>query len=181
MNARVVLDVDGNGLQEGQTVSTILGPATVSSFGHFPAFSKTTKVEQAAGKRATHLVYYTRADRPFLDAIWADSAEQAEATFLGLAEEVGWRDVIVTRVEWRDADYFVVETCHEGSDWCVRRATQAEIAAPDEETLPLTEALEFGHETARKFGSNLYDFSDDPAPDEALADALADAASKDEV
>lgn len=36
---RLVLDVDGNALQEGQRVSTILGGAYVSSLVHYPAFS----------------------------------------------------------------------------------------------------------------------------------------------
>lgn len=40
MHAEQVYDVDGNALQEGQTVSTVLGPdATVASFVHYPAFS----------------------------------------------------------------------------------------------------------------------------------------------
>lgn len=60
---------------------------------------------------------------------------------------------------------FVVETCNEGSDWCVRAATQAEIDDPDEETLPLDEALEFGKDTIARLGGSLYDFSGDPPPD----------------
>lgn len=60
----------------------------------------------------------------------------------------------------RDLRY-VYETCHEGSDWCVRRATAAEISHPDVETLPLDEVLAFAAEHGP-----FYDFSSDPAPDE---------------
>jgi hypothetical protein len=51
---------------------------------------------------------------------------------------------------------FVVSTCHDGSDWCVRAATQREIADPEEETLSYDDAVELAVEHGRFF-----DFSTD--------------------
>jgi hypothetical protein len=51
---------------------------------------------------------------------------------------------------------FVVSTCHDGTDWCVRAATQREINDPDEETLPYDEAVALAGEHGRFF-----DFSTD--------------------
>jgi hypothetical protein len=54
---------------------------------------------------------------------------------------------------------YVVTTCHEGTDWCVREATAAEIADPDEEVMPLSEAREVAAKTATESNSNWFDFS----------------------
>lgn len=75
---------------------------------------KTTAVERAAGKRATHLVYYTRGGRNYFDAIWADDDEQARERFLAFASELGWKVTVLLRVEERETDN------------AVERATRAE-------------------------------------------------------
>lgn len=54
---------------------------------------------------------------------------------------------------------YVVMTCHDGTDWCVRKATVEEVSDEDEETLPLAEAREFAAEVAAEHGTRWFDFS----------------------
>lgn len=54
----------------------------------------TTYAEKCAGKKANYRVYYRRNGRVRFDAIWAQTPEEAKATFLAFAREVGWK------VEW---------------------------------------------------------------------------------
>lgn len=57
--------------------------------------------ERAAGERATHVVYYRRHGKPYLDGVFrCATAADAEEKFLGLARELGWH-VEVDRVEER--------------------------------------------------------------------------------
>ena len=69
---------------------------------------------------------------------------------------------------------FVVETIHEGTAMCVRRATEREIAVEDEEhegwAMPLTAARRLARSSAKEMRCQWYDFSSDPAPvDEEVA------------
>lgn len=63
---------------------------------------------------------------------------------------------------------FVVATCHEGSDWSVRPATDAEVADPEDETLPLAEARAFAAEVAAEHGTRWFDFSGDSVEAEVV-------------
>ena len=65
--------------------------------------TRITEAEQIAGKRADFLVYYRRKGKLFYDAMWADTAEEAERQMLGSAKELRWQIEIV-RVEPIKAD-----------------------------------------------------------------------------
>lgn len=69
------------------------------------------------------------------------------------------------------ADLFVVESIHEGTDMCVRRATAAEAAeerAKGEGWAMLYEAaVALAKSSARRDRCRWFDFSMDPAPENA--------------
>lgn len=62
---------------------------------------------------------------------------------------------MTTTPENNEARY-VVATCHEGSDWCVRRATPEEQADDGEEKLTYGDALRFAREVS---GGRFYDLT----------------------
>lgn len=68
-------------------------------------------------------------------------------------------------------DLFVVASIHEGSDWCVRRATAEEIAEEratgEGWAMSYETAVALARESARSHGCRWFDFSADPAPTEA--------------
>lgn len=67
-------------------------------------------------------------------------------------------------------DLFVVESIHEGTDWCVRRATVQEIAEEERDregwAMPYDDAVALARESARSDQCRWFDFSMDPAPEE---------------
>lgn len=67
------------------------------------------------------------------------------------------------------SDLFVVESIHEGTNWCIRRATVQEV---DEEhrsgdgwAMSYDSAVTLAREAARRDGCRWFDFSADPAPE----------------
>ena len=65
-------------------------------------------------------------------------------------------------------DLFVVESIHEGTDLCVRRATGEEIAEERSKSecwaMPYADATALARTSARRDGCRWFDFSSDPAP-----------------
>ena len=65
---------------------------------------------------------------------------------------------------------FVVESIHEGTDLCVRRATSAEVAeeraSAEGWAMPYADAIALARSSARRDGCRWFDFSADPAPEE---------------
>lgn len=59
-----------------------------------------TSVEKAAGKRADFIVFYRRNGKPYLDAMWASSAQDAERKLVAFCKELRWK-VTVESVEPR--------------------------------------------------------------------------------
>ncbi len=66
--------------------------------------TRMTDTERCAGKRADFHVYYRRRNGKLcLDAIWADTADEAKASMFAFARELGWYIEIV-RVDAVQAD-----------------------------------------------------------------------------
>lgn len=70
-------------------------------------------------------------------------------------------------------DLFVVESIHNGSDWCVRRATLAEI---EEQRLGgegwamcYEDAVALAKQSAKEYKCRWFDFSMDPSPGEEIS------------
>ena len=65
------------------------------------------------------------------------------------------------QVEILEDARYVVTTCHEGTDWCVREATAEEMADPfgKDELWTLAEAREGAARTASELGSRWYDLT----------------------
>ena len=59
-----------------------------------------------------------------------------------------------------DEARYVVSTCHDGSDWCVRNATAEEMADEADEKLPLEEARDWASQCANEHGCNWFDFTE---------------------
>ena len=63
---------------------------------------------------------------------------------------------------------YVVESIHDGTDWCVRRATAQETAAERAEgqgwAMSYESAAALARESAHRDGCRWFDFSADPAP-----------------
>jgi hypothetical protein len=69
------------------------------------------------------------------------------------------------------SDLFVVESIHDGTDWCVRRATAAETAEEEAKgegwAMSYESAKALARESAREHGCRWFDFSADPPPTDA--------------
>ncbi len=65
--------------------------------------TRMTDAERVAGKRADFHVYYRRNGKLRLDAMWAPTADEAKASMLAFARELGWR-VEIVRVDAVTAD-----------------------------------------------------------------------------
>ena len=70
----------------------------------------------------------------------------------------------------KKSDLFVVETIHEGTDWCVRRATATETAEEHAQhegwAMPYEDAVTLARASAREHRCRWFDFSADPPPTE---------------
>jgi hypothetical protein len=58
-----------------------------------------SEAEKIAGKRADFRITYKRNNKTYFDDMWAPNAAAAEAKFNIFARELGWKDVIVSRIE----------------------------------------------------------------------------------
>jgi hypothetical protein len=76
-------------------------------------------------------------------------------------------------VSTKAIELFVVSSCHEGTDWCVRKATLQEALdeARDRQgwAMPYDDATDLAARQARELGCRWYDFSGDPAPEDGHA------------
>jgi hypothetical protein len=84
------------------------------------------------------------------------------------ASEV-WAWLAVTYPDVPRDRLFVAETCHDGGDMCVRRATLEEITTEIVEgegwAMPYREAVVVAKRSAREMKCRWFDFSSDPAPE----------------
>jgi hypothetical protein len=72
---------------------------------------------------------------------------------------------------------FVVESTHEGTDVCVRRATAEEVAEEQAQgegwAMSYASAVALARESARRDKCRWFDFSSDPASEEGKAESEA--------
>jgi hypothetical protein len=57
--------------------------------------NRITDDERCAGMRADFHIYYRRAQKVFVTAMWAQDAQEAEKQFAAISRELRWRTEIV--------------------------------------------------------------------------------------